>query len=390
MKHDILIIGAGISGATLAERFANVSNKKVLVIEKRDHVGGNCYDFYTEDGLLVPKYGPHFFHTNYEDVWKYVNRFSKWRPYEHRVLCNVDGKTHVPVNITTVNTIFGLHIQTEAEMKSWLAANTDRIENPKNSEEAALRRVGRVLYEKIFRNYTKKQWDIRASELGAEVMDRIPVRTTFDDRYFSDTYQAMPAEGYTKIFEKMLDHPNITVRLNEDFVPMRESLEGYEAVFFTGRIDAFFGRIFGRALQYRSLRFEFESLDMEYFQSRAQINFPNTELFTRITEPKHATGQKHRKTVIIKEYGTSEGEPYYPVPSKNNKDLYEKYRKEAEKLESKNIYFVGRLAEYKYMNMDQAFKNSLNVFDRFNLRKENASASAGKSEDLAWGAVLAN
>jgi UDP-galactopyranose mutase len=224
-KFDVIVIGAGISGAVLAERYANVLNKKVLIIEKREHIGGNCYDFYNQDGLLVPKYGPHFFHTSFEDVWEYVSRFTEWHPYEHRVLSCVDGRlVPIPVNIKTVNQLFNLNIQSEMEMKKWLAEKTEKIADPINSEESALARVGRDLYEKMFKNYTKKQWDVWPIELEASVMNRIPVRTNFDDRYFIDKYQAMPKEGYTKLFERLLSNPNIEIRLNTDFFDIRNDL----------------------------------------------------------------------------------------------------------------------------------------------------------------------
>lgn len=362
----VLIIGAGISGLTLAERFANELNREVLVLEKRDHIGGNCYDYYNADGILVPKYGPHFFHTDDEEVWRYVNQFSEWTPYEHRVLSNIDGETlvPVPVNISTVNTLFGTSIHTPEEMRQWLEQNTEKFENPKNSEEAAMRRVGKELYEKMFKHYTKKQWDMWPYELGPEVMDRIPVRDNYDDRYFTDMYQAMPRQGYTKLFENMIANHNITIKTNTEFSPENYDFSEFEYVFYTGRIDTFFGNKYGEHLQYRSLRFETETLDQEYYQSTTTVNYPNTETFTRITEPKHSTGQKHNKTVIIKEYSTWEGEPYYPVPSNENKLLFARYQAEAKKLEEKKIYFVGRLAEYKYFNMDQAFKNALSLFTK--------------------------
>lgn len=364
MGNDIVIIGAGISGATLAERYAS-SGKRVLVVEKRGHIGGNCYDHYDENGILVSKYGAHLFHTNYDDVWEYVNGFSEWYPYEHRVLSFVDGKlVPVPVNIDTVNALFGTIIKTEQEMEKWLEENAEKIDDPKNSEESALRRVGKVLYEKMFKNYTKKQWDLWPSELEASVMDRIPVRTNHDDRYFGDKYQALPKEGYTKIFERMLDHPNIEVRLNTEYDGIKKDLGSYEKLFFTGPIDQFFEYKFGEKLQYRSLRFEWETCDQEFYQSNSVINYPSEEYpFTRIIEYKHFTGQKHPKTTISREYSSWEGEPYYPVPSERNRALYEKYQKEAEKLESDGIYFVGRLANYKYFNMDQAFKNALDLFE---------------------------
>lgn len=362
MSH-IIIVGAGISGLTLAEKYANTLNRKVTIFEKRDHIGGNCYDFVNQDGILIPKYGPHFFHTNFEDVWDYVNKFSEWIPYEHRVLSYVDDKfVQVPVNINTVNEIFSLRLQTEAEMKSWLEKNTKQISNPKNSEESSLARVGEVLYEKLFKHYTKKQWDLWPEELDASVMDRIPVRTNFDDRYFTDKYQAMPMQGYTKLFEKMVAHPNIKIYLNTDGLEIQSKFKAYEKIFFTGPIDLYFSNMFGK-LQYRSLKFEYETINKEYFQRATTINYPNTENFTRITEPKRATRQQSKKTTIIREYPTWEGEPYYPVPNQKNKDLFSKYQREAKRLEKQNIYFVGRLANYKYFNMDQAFKNALDLFE---------------------------
>lgn len=359
---NILIVWAGISWCVLAERFASQWHS-VSIIDKRNHIGWNCYDFINDDWILVPLYWPHFFHTNYEDVWKYVSQFTEWISYEHRVLSNInkDLKVPVPVNITTVNMIFWLNLQTQQEMQEWLDNNVEKIKDPQNSEESALARVGKVLYEKLFKWYTKKQWDMYPSELDASVMNRIPVRTNFDDRYFTDIYQVMPKDGYTKVFENMLKNPFIRVILNTEFDVYKNNLWKFDKVFYTGRIDSFFEKKY-ESLQYRSLKFEFETINKDYFQERAQINYPNTKEFTRITEPKHATWQKYFKTTIIKEYSTWEWDPYYPVPTQKNKDLYEKYKQEAKKLEQQWIYFVGRLAEYKYFNMDQAFKNALDLF----------------------------
>ncbi len=362
MGHEIVIVGAGITGCTLAERYANVLGKKVLVIEKRPHVGGNCFDFTDEAGILVPAYGPHFFHTDYEDVWEYLSAFTAWRPYEHRVLSRVDGKyVPVPVNIDTVNILFGLDIRGEKEMTAWLRENTIPIDDPANSEESALARVGPLLYEKLFKNYTIKQWSMHPRDLEASVMDRIPVRTDHDDRYFTDRYQAVPELGYTAMFERMLRHANVTVALETDFFAVREDIKGPEMLVFTGPIDRYFDFRFGQ-LQYRSLYFRYKTLGVEYFQPRAQVNYPNDHDFTRITEPKHATGQKSDRTTIIEEYSTWEGEPYYPVPSRRNMDLYQRYREAAEGLEG--VVFAGRLGEYRYLNMDQAFKRALDLFAR--------------------------
>lgn len=361
-KADIVIIGAGISGAVLAERYASLG-KNVVILEKRDHIAGNCYDYYNEDGILVSKYGAHLFHTNFEDVWDYVQQFSDWYKYEHKVLARVDGKlVPVPVNITTVNKLLGTSIKNEEEMREWLEQNALQIDTPKNGKEAALARVGPELYEKIFKNYTKKQWDKYPEELDASVLNRIPVCPNFDDRYFSDKYQYLPKGGYTQMFEKILDHKNITVLLNTDYFDVRDQLNGYEKLFYTGPVDQFFDfkHSIQEKLEYRSIRFVHETLDQAYFQENSVINYPNEEEFTRIVEYKHITGQKNPKTTIVKEYTTDEGEPYYPVPNPRNQAIYEKYREEADKLQ--NIYFVGRLANYKYFNMDQAFKNALDLF----------------------------
>lgn len=361
-KYQIVIVGAGISGATLAERYAKLG-KKVLVIEKRNHIGGNCFDYYNSDGILVSKYGAHLFHTNYDEVWEYVRDFSEWYFYEHRVLAKVDGMlVPIPVNITTVNKLFGLNIQNEEEMKQWLAKVQIKNEDPQNGKEAALARVGKVLYQKMFKHYTKKQWDKYPEELDASVLNRIPVRTNFDDRYFSDTYQYLPQGGYTQLFRKMLTHPNITVALNTDFFSIRSAIHGYEKLFYTGPIDQFFDFKFQleQKLEYRSINFVHETLDQEYFQQNSVINYPNENAFTRIVEYKHITKQQHLKTTIVKEYTSDEGEPYYPVPNPDNQKIYNMYKRETEKLS--NIYFVGRLANYKYFNMDEAFKNALDLF----------------------------
>lgn len=372
MKYDIIIVGAGISGATIAERYANKLNKKVLIIEKRDHIGGNCYDYYDEAGILISKYGAHLFHTNHENVWKYVHNFSDFSKYEHKVLGKVDGKlVPIPVNITTVNMLLGTDIKDEAEMDEWLKTNQVKNDNPKNGKEAALARVGEVLYEKIFRNYTKKQWDKFPEELDASVLNRIPVRNNFDDRYFSDRHQGQPKEGYTKLFEKMLSHPNIEVRLNTDFFDIKDTLE-YELLFYTGPIDKYFNYKYAKEahLEYRSLKFEFETYDKEFFQENSVINYPNEQDFTRIVEYKYFTGQIHPKTTISKEFSTTydpeANEPYYPVPNPKNGETFKKYQKDAEALEKNGVYFVGRLANYKYFNMDEAFKNALDLFYKLN------------------------
>ncbi|MBA3239482.1 MAG: UDP-galactopyranose mutase [Parachlamydiaceae bacterium] len=368
MKNaEIIIIGAGISGSVLAERYAN-SGKKVLIIEKRNHIAGNCYDYIDENGIMVSKYGAHLFHTNFPEVWEYVNRFSEWYPWEHKVLANVEGElVPIPVNITTVNKLFGLSMTREKEMEEWLKDNRKEIEEPANGEEAALAKVGPVLYEKMFKHYTKKQWDKYPHELDASVLNRIPVRTNYDDRYFTDTYQALPKKGYTEIFRNMLDHPNIEVMLNVDYFDIKEQIEGYKKLFYTGPIDRFFDfkHSLKDKLEYRSINFVSETINQVIYQENSVINYAGTEVdFTRIIEYKHFGNQQSEKTTIVREYSTDEGEPYYPVPTQKNQLIYERYKEEADKL--LDVYFVGRLANYKYFNMDQAIKNALDLFGSLN------------------------
>ena len=379
MKHiDILIIGAGISGAVLAERYASIG-KKVLIIEKRNHIAGNCYDYIDENGILVSKYGAHLFHTNEESVWKYVNQFSEWYPFEHKVIARVDDKTvPIPVNINTVNELFGTTISSEEEMKNWLEENRTPIEKPANGEEAVLNRVGKVLYEKMFKHYTKKQWDKYPAELDASVLDRIPVRYNYDDRYFSDTFQALPKGGYTQLFEKILSSPNIEILLNTDYFDVKDEYKGYEKLFYTGPVDRFFEfkHSLTEKLEYRSINFVSETVDAPFFQENSVVNYPGTEVdFTRIIEYKHFGDQKSDKTTVVREFTVDEGEPYYPVPNPRNQEIYAKYKAEANKLV--DIHFVGRLANYKYFNMDQAFKNALDLFEKLDKKDTTNYKTAG-------------
>ena len=368
-NFDILIIGAGISGAVLAERYAS-AGKQVLIIEKRDHIAGNCFDYYDENGILTSKYGAHLFHTNDHGVWNYVNQFADWYTWEHKVVAKVDEHlVPIPVNITTVNTLFNAEISSEKEMQQWLSENRINYNPPKNGEEAVLNRVGEVLYDKMFKHYTKKQWDKYPAELHASVLERIPVRDNYDDRYFSDIHQALPKGGYTKMFKNILDHPNITVLLNTDYFEVENQISGYEKLFYTGPIDRFFkfNKNLTEKLEYRSINFVREEIDQEYFQENSVVNYPGKEVdFTRIVEYKHFGNQKSATTSIVKEFTVDEGEPYYPVPNEKNQTIYAQYKKEADQL--LDVHFVGRLANYKYFNMDQAFRNALDLFESLELK----------------------
>jgi UDP-galactopyranose mutase len=355
---DYLVVGAGFSGSVVAERLASQLGKRVLVIDKRPHIGGNTYDFYNEHGVLVHRYGPHIFHTSSQKVVDYLSCFTEWRPYEHRVLAQVDGKLlPIPINLDTINGLYGLNLDS-AGMEKFLADHAESRAQIRTSEDIVVSRVGRQLYEKFFRNYTRKQWGLDPSELDSCVAGRIPVRFDRDDRYFSDSFQAMPLEGFTRLFERMLANPNINVLLSTDY---REVINCYPSakVVYTGPIDQFFDYRFG-PLPYRSLRFEHQTHDREQFQSAAVVNYPNDHDYTRITEFKHLTGQKHEKTSIVYEYPTDEGEPYYPIPRPENAALYERYRALASA--TAGVYFCGRLANYRYFNMDQVVAQALHMY----------------------------
>lgn len=355
---DYLVVGAGYAGSVVAERMARCFGKKVLIVDRREHIGGNAYDHYNEDGLLVHRYGPHIFHTNADQVFQYLSQFTAWRPYEHRVLASVDDKlVPVPINRDTVNILYGLNLTSDKEVEAFFASRAEFRSSLRTSEDIVVSKVGRDLYEKLFRNYTRKQWGQDPSELDAQVTARIPVRTNTDSRYFTDRHQAMPKHGYTRMFENMLDHDNITLALGCDF---REAVKhfSYREIIYTGPIDEFFQFRFGK-LPYRSLRFRHETFNREYLQPVAVVNYPNDHAYTRITEFKYLTGQIHPRTSVVYEYPASDGDPYYPVPTGDNATLYKRYAELA--AATKKVHFVGRLATYKYYNMDQVVAQALTL-----------------------------
>ncbi len=359
-NYDWLVVGAGFAGSVLAERLARVRNQRVLVIDRRPHVAGNAYDHLDAAGLLIHQYGPHIFHTNSRAVFEYLSRFTGWRPYQHQVLGRVDGRlVPIPINLDTINTLYGLDL-TSRELDAWFAARAEPVEVVRTSEDVVVSKVGRELYEKFFRGYTRKQWGLDPSELDKSVTARVPVRTDRNDRYFTDEFQFMPAEGYTRMFERMLDHPNITVRTGVDFTEIQREAS-FDRLIWTGPVDEFFGCRFGR-LPYRSLRFVHKTLDQEWFQFVGTVNYPQTEAYTRITEYKHLTGQMHPRTSITYEYPEAEGDPYYPVPRPENHLLYKRYEALADATE--HTWFVGRLATYRYYNMDQVVAQALATFKR--------------------------
>jgi UDP-galactopyranose mutase len=355
---DYLIVGAGFAGSVLAERLARCSNKRILLVDRRPHIAGNAYDHHDDAGILIHEYGPHIFHTNSQEIFEYLGQFTQWRPYEHRVRASVDGQLlPMPINLDTVNALYGLGL-TALELGSFFDSVAVPVEKVSTSEDVIVSRIGRDLYEKFFRNYTRKQWGLDPSELDATVTARVPIRTNRDDRYFTDTFQAMPLHGYTRMFERMLDHPNIKIMLNTDYREVVEFVPHTEMI-YTGPIDEFYDHRFGK-LAYRSLQFRHETHDRAVFQSAPVVNYPNEHAYTRVTEFKYLTGQEHAKTSIVYEYPCADGEPYYPVPRPENTALYQRYKALADA--EPGVHFAGRLATYRYYNMDQVVAQALTLY----------------------------
>ncbi|MDB5543056.1 MAG: glf [Hyphomicrobiales bacterium] len=374
--YDWMIVGAGFAGSVLAERIANELNETVLLIDKRDHIGGNAYDCLNDDGLLIHRYGPHIFHTNSEQIFDYLSRFTTWRPYEHRVLAHVDDQlVPIPINLDTINRLYGLSLDSDG-LQRFFAERAERVDPVRTSEDVVVSQVGRELYEKFFRGYTRKQWGLDPSELDKSVTARVPVRLNQDDRYFSDAYQYMPAQGYTRMFERMLDRDNIEQMLGADWKDIRMKKLARRTI-FTGPIDEYFDFSLGR-LPYRSLQFEHVTVEKEWAQPVAVVNYPQTQDYTRVTEYKHLTGQKHHKTALTYEYPSAHGDPYYPIPNATTAARYKAY--EALALREKDVWFVGRLATYRYYNMDQVVGQALATFRRIAaLPGRGAESETGRS-----------
>jgi UDP-galactopyranose mutase len=371
--YDYLIVGAGYAGSVLAERLARDAGKKVLICDRRPHVAGNAYDHPDAAGLLVHKYGPHIFHTNSKEIFDYLSQFTEWRAYEHRVRAFVDGQLlPIPINLDTINRLYGLDLDS-AGLEKFFAEKREPVENIRTSEDVVVNTVGRELYEKFFRGYTRKQWGLDPSELSSQVTARIPTRTNQDDRYFTDAHQAMPLHGFTRMFENMLDHDNITIQLGVDYRDIKDSVPHREMI-YTGPIDEFFDFRFGK-LPYRSLEFRHETHDQPLFQDAPVVNYPDEQVpHTRITEFKYLTGQEHDKTSIVYEYPRAEGDPYYPIPRPQNAEINAKYQ--ALVNDTPGLYFVGRLASYKYYNMDQVVGQALTLYRKIRAKEGAVAASA--------------
>ncbi|MBH1939704.1 UDP-galactopyranose mutase [Mobilitalea sibirica] len=359
MNYKYVVVGAGLAGLTMAERIANVLDEKVLVIEKRNHIGGNIYDSYNEDGILIHNYGPHIFHTNDREVYQYLSNYTKWNDYWHRVLTYVDGNLiPMPITVETINKLYNLNLSC-FEVEDFLKKQAIEIADIKTSKDVALSKVGLDIYEKIFETYTMKQWGIDPEELDTSVISRIPIRLNRDTRYFNDKYQGLPTHGYTKLCEKMIANKNIKILLNTDYKEIIDDIK-YETLIYTGPTDYFYNYKYGK-LAYRTLNFVFETYDKEEFQEAPVVNYPNDFDYTRITEFKKLSWQDHKKTTICKEFPGSEGEPYYPFPTKENKAQFALYEEDMKKEE--NIIFIGRLSEYRYYNMDAVVRRALDTFE---------------------------
>ena len=374
---DFLIVGAGFAGSVLAERITSQLGKTCLIVEKRNHIGGNAYDHYDAAGVLLHTYGPHYFRTNSQRIIDYLGQFTEWREVQYKILSWTHGRYwQFPINLNTFEQLIGRPSTTE-EMEAQLAEWRVRIDSPKNSEEVIVSQVGWKLYEMFFKNYTRKQWRRDAKELDPSVCGRIPIRTNRDDRYLSEKFQALPKHGYTPMFQKMLSNPKIEVRLNTDFREACAQVQ-FQHLIYTGPIDEYYDHCFGH-LPYRSLRFEPETLKQEFFQPAMQVNYPNEQDFTRIVEIKHATGQKLPSTTIVREYPQDFGpgrEPYYPIPAPDARALYSKYAERAA-LE-KDVTFVGRLATYRYYNMDQIVGMALAEFERLRANQRGQTLIQGE------------
>jgi len=368
---DYLVVGAGFAGSVLAERLARVGRKRVLVVDRRPHIGGNAYDEIHDSGILHHRYGPHIFHTNSQTVFAYLSRFTRWRRYEHRVLSSVSGELlPFPINLSTLNRLYGIDLTTETAME-FLTAVAEPVREVRNAEEQIVSQVGWELYRTFFEGYTRKQWGMDPRALPRSVTARIPVRTSADDRYFTDTYQGIPSPSYSELFRKLLDHPLVEVLVDTDFREV-EGRISFRKLIYTGAIDEFFDYRFGK-LPYRSLSFRHEVIERTRFQPVAQVNYPGSEPYTRITEHKHLTGQEHPHTLISYEVPQAEGDPYYPIPTEEAQELYRRYAAYAEA--RTDTLFLGRLGTFRYYNMDQVVAQALKAAERL-LASEGAQIGA--------------
>ncbi|MBN8517263.1 MAG: NAD(P)-binding protein [Candidatus Accumulibacter sp.] len=361
---DLLIVGAGPVGCVIAERAAYLMGWRSLIVDKRKHIAGNCHDRYHDNGVLIHSYGPHYFRTNNPRLLGYLSRFTSWIPSNYLVKSQVNGKLYpFPINLTTLEMFFDRKLD-EVSAKALLEELAVPNQNPANSEEYVLSRVGEKLYRAFYLGYTQKQWGMHPSKLAASVCGRIPVRLNRDERYVDHGNQVMPAHGYTRLFETMIDHELIHVMLQTDFADIRGIFRPRIGTVYCGPLDQYFSCQYGK-LGWRSLEFEFRDFQKEFVQPCVQINYPNDFDYTRSVEIKHVTAQRHPETVLSYEYPRAQGDPYYPIPSAESAQLHNRYNLLAEREQAENdVFFAGRLAKYRYLNMDEAMESALANFEQ--------------------------
>jgi UDP-galactopyranose mutase len=377
-EYKYVIVGSGFFGAVLAERIANQLQQPVLVLEKRNHIGGNCYsETDKETGIEFHQYGTHIFHTSNEKVWNYINKFTTFNQYRHQVLTTHKGKVYqMPINLETINSFYNLQLK-PYEVESFLTSiiNKESISEINSFEDKAISLVGRDLYEAFIKGYSEKHWQMPCSELPADLLKRLPFRKNYDESYYHSKYQGIPTDGYTAIFENMLANELIHIKLNTDFFEAKENLAKDAFIFYSGPIDKYFNYCYGK-LNWRSLRFEKSVEPYEDYQGTAVMNFADADIpFTRVHEPKHLHPErdyhKHH-TLTIKEYSltaSSDDEPYYPIPNKTNEQLIEQYKQLT--LAEKNLVIAGRLGDYKYYDMHETIARALELFEnRFQNRAD--------------------
>lgn len=359
-NKKILIIGAGISGLTCANLLGN--NNDVTIVQQRANIGGNCYDYY-ENGHIIHAYGAHLFHTNNQDVWKYISQFGIWHKYQHKVVASINGQYYnIPINITTINKFFNKQFTTKQEVIQFLSSVSQNIKQPKNAQQQMLSTIGKQLYQAFFKGYTTKQWDRQPKDLPAQIVKRIPIHYDTDDRYFTDKYQYMPSDGYSKLFSKMITNKNLNIKLNTIF--KQQIISNYDIIISTGKIDQFFNYKYGK-LQYRSVKFKYDYVDKSFEFPVCIVNFPSIDVnYTRILQLKHATQVNTKNTLLITQYPSQTGFDAYVINDQHNVSILNQYVQLAK--QNTNIHFVGRLAQYKYYNMDQAIYNAMQLVERLN------------------------
>lgn len=367
-QPDVLIVGAGPVGCVLAERLSNIDNLNCLIIDQRNHIAGNCYDKKNKKNLLYHQYGPHYLRFKKKSLFKYMSNFTKWIKGNYVVKSIIDGKQYpFPINITTLEKFFKKKFKSKKELVDFLSKKKINIRHPKNSEELILSKLGKEIYEKFYKNYTLKQWGIHPKNLSKDIAGRIPIRFNRDNKYVNEKIQVMPKDGYTEMFKKMISNNNINIKLNTSYKKIKSKIKPKLLTIYTGCPDLYFNYKYGK-LDWRSLKFSFKTYNQKFKQNCVQYNYPNDYKYTRTVEIKHVTKQKSKYTVISKEYPLAAGDPYYPINNERNNKIFKKYLKLIKLEEKKNVFFEGRLANYKYLNTDQVIEKALKLHKKIQMK----------------------